>query len=48
MLFSCILPWTEQELHWALKKNKMFCETQMPLRRTNSIDSHAYVKAFEK
>jgi hypothetical protein len=23
-------------------------ETQMPMRVTNSIDSHAYIKAFEK
>jgi hypothetical protein len=27
---------------------KKVCETQNPLRVTNSIDSHAYIKVFEK
>jgi hypothetical protein len=29
-------------------KTRCVCETQMPKKETNSIDSHAYVKAFEK
>jgi hypothetical protein len=30
------------------QKTRCVYETQMPPRVTNSIDSHAYVKAFEK
>jgi hypothetical protein len=30
------------------KKPRCVCETQMPPRVTNSIDNHAYIKAFEK
>jgi hypothetical protein len=30
------------------KTTRCVYETQMPLRVTNSIDSHAYIKAFEK
>jgi hypothetical protein len=30
------------------EKTRSVCETQMLPRETNSIDSHAYVKAFEK
>jgi hypothetical protein len=29
-------------------KTRCVYETQMPPRVTNSIDSHAYIKAFEK
>jgi hypothetical protein len=31
-----------------LLQTRCVCETQMPPRDTNSIDSHAHVKAFEK
>jgi hypothetical protein len=39
----------EKILHLDKKKNKLRCvyETQMP-PVTNSIESHAYMKAFEK
>jgi hypothetical protein len=32
----------------SIKLTKCVCETQMPPRETNSTDSHAYVKVFEK
>jgi hypothetical protein len=42
------LSWLYLNRIWNAKPTRCVYETQMPPRVTNSIESHAYIKAFEK